>query len=217
MVIVVAWLLAPAPAEACSCAPRTFAQYTKDAQQVILVRAGKPQPSGKAFKQTFTVLATIKGKASTELVHDRPDTSPCTNSYAEGDVAILFGVDLDLCHGNMAFDSQVKELPAILAAAKQKQGPARATALEVALREALTPFLHDRPAIGVRHSGLTGSSIQIGKSKLTYGKAAKDVVLDKAFTWQEITFVSGTYRKEGVVFTVVLHGDQIISKSVAET
>ena len=73
------------------------------------------------------------------------------------------------------------------------------------------------PAVGVRHTGLAGTSFQVGKSKLTYGKAAKDVVLETAFTWDTITFVKGKYKVEGVVFTVVLHGDTIIAKSVSET
>jgi hypothetical protein len=77
--------------------------------------------------------------------------------------------------------------------------------------------LHDRPSVGVRHAALAGTSFQIAKSKLTYAKGATDVILGTAFTTDAITFVKGTYKREGVVFTVVLHGDTIIGKWVAET
>lgn len=224
LLVVVALLAIPTDdAEACSCVPRTYAQHAKSAKQVLLARAGKPTKTGDHTKQTFTVLATFKGPATTQFLLDRPATSPCASEYAEGDVAILFanGRDLDLCAGNMPLATQLDELRQILDATRTKRSAAKADAVEAALREALARYTHDRPKIWVRHAALAGTSFQLGTSKLEYTRKATkgEVRILNAFTTGSIAFVEGNYALEGLRFTVLLHLDttwRVLRASVAE-
>jgi hypothetical protein len=133
-------------ADACSCVERTLAQHAKAAQTVVIARAGKPEKTGDALKQTFTVLATLKGKAAPTFAYTRTATPPCKQDYAEGDVAILFGSELDPCHGNMPLESQIEDFASIVTATGAKRGAAPLEAVEVALNDALAKFLHDRPS-----------------------------------------------------------------------
>jgi hypothetical protein len=210
------------PADACSCVERSLAQHAKTEKLVVIARAGKPEKTGDALKQTFTVLATLKGKAAPTFVLDRPATPPCKQDYAEGEVAVLFtsGGDLDPCHGNLPLASQINDLPSIADAAGVKRGAAKLEPVEVALREALGRYLHDRPNITVAAVGFPGKSIQIGKSKLTFAANPKfrDLALS-TFTIGDIAYVSGTYATEGVRYSVLLHFDKtwkVVGSSVAE-
>lgn len=210
------------PAVACSCVERTFAQHAKAEKVVVIARAGKPERKGDALKQTFTVLATLKGKAAPTFVLDRPVTPPCKQDYAEGDVAVLFtsGGDLDPCHGNLPLASQIGDIPAIVDAAGGKRGAAKLEPVEVALRDALGKYLHDRPNITVAAVGIPGKSLQIGKSKLTFAPSPKlrDLELS-TFTLGDVAYVSGTYKTEGVRYSVLLHFDKtwkVVGSSVAE-
>lgn len=211
-------------AEACSCVKRSFAEHAKTEKRVFLARAGKPVKTGDHLKQTFTVLATFKGAAQAQFLFDRPATPPCASNYIEGEIAILFTTDgdLDPCHGNVPLATQAPELPAILKATSTKLDPAKADAVEAALRTVLPKYLHDRPLISIRHAPLAGTKLQIGKSQLTYSKtaAAKDIEIKSAFTTGSISFVEGKYATEGLRFTVLLHFDKtwkILGAWAAET
>jgi hypothetical protein len=210
-------------AEACSCASFGWANYAQEAKHVYLVRAGTPKTGAKR-KQTYTVLATFKGTPRAQWVLDQPD-SPCGTAHPDKAIAILFtdGKQLDLCDGNFNFEAQVAGFLEILKGAGVKQEPAKADALEAALREVLPKYLHDRPQITIKHdSTLAGSSFTIGKSRLTYAKTGtdKDIAIASAITAGNVTYVKGTYGTEGIQFTVVLHRDKAwksIASWVAET
>jgi hypothetical protein len=213
VVIVVAAALVPSDAEACSCVKRSFKEHAKTEKRVLLARAGKPVKTGDALKQTFTVLATMKGPAEAQFTLDRAATPPCAASYADGEVAILFtsGGDLDPCHGNVPLATQIDELADILAGAGSKLEAIKPEALEAALREVLPKYLHDRPKVVVRHAPFAGTSFDIGKSRLSYAKTAavsKDVDIKIALASDGIAFVEGTYGAEGLRFKVLLHLDK---------
>src|SRR5688572_26287807 len=178
--IVIALLLAPDIADACSCVARTLADHAKAEKRVFLARAGKPVKNGDALQQKFFVLMTFKGAKETEFVLDRPATPPCAADYAEGDVAILFTTagDLDPCHGNLPLASQAAQLPALVKATRTAKQPIDAAAMEVALRKALAGFTHARAKISVQHAALAGRQFELDKSKIVYEKKlAKDAVM----------------------------------------
>lgn len=209
-------------ADACSCVERTLAQHAKAEKLVVIARAGKPVKTGDALKQTFTVLATLKGKPAPTFVLDRPATPPCVKNYAEGDIAILFtsGGDLDPCHGNLTLAEQIADLANIVDAAGTKRAPAKLEAVEIALRDALGPYLHGRD-VTVTTTELAGKTIRIGKSTLTFHPNPKLMALTlSAFTVGDIAYVAGDYKTEGVRFAVLLRFDKtwkIVGRSVAET
>ncbi|MGE0402892.1 MAG: hypothetical protein AB7T06_39670 [Kofleriaceae bacterium] len=210
-------------AEACSCTQRSYAQHAKDAKQVLLARAGKPETKGDALKQTFTVLATLKGTPTKTFLFDRPATPPCASKYEENEVAILFthGGDLDPCHGNWSLEGQIGDLDKILDATGKKRTDAKAPAVEAALREALAKYTHGRSPIRIRHAPLAGRSFQIGTSTLEYTKKAYkgEIRITKAFAADSIAVVEGTYNIEGLRFTVLLQGSStwsVIWSSVTE-
>jgi hypothetical protein len=222
--IAAAAFLASRPADACTCVKRSYAEHAKAASRVFVARAGKPIKTGDALKQTFTVLATFKGTAQRTFLFDRRATPPCASNYAEGEVAILFTTagDLDPCHGNLPLASQTGDLAEILRATGTKTTDAKADVLEIALRGALTKYLHARPQVSIRYAPLAGTSFTVDKSKLTYAKAAaaKDIEITRAFTAGTITFVEGKYATEGLRFTLVLHFDRtwkVLSSSLIET
>lgn len=223
LVLVLSLLTLDATADACECVARTFAEHAKTEKLVVVARAGKPQKSGDALKQTFTVLATLKGKPAPTFLLDRPATPPCKQDYAEGEVAVLFtsGGDLDPCHGNQTLEAQLPELLSIVNAAGAKHGTIAAEPVELALRGALAKYLHDRPSITVQSAALPGKSIQIGKSKLSFHPNPRSSTLGvAAFTVGDIAVVTGTYKTEGVRFSVLLHFDKtwkVVGSSVAET
>lgn len=198
-------------AHACSCVPRSYAEHAKTETRVVLARAGKPIKSGDALKQTFTVLATFKGPVQPTFLLDRRATPPCKADYAENEIAILMTSDdqLDPCHGNEPLAGPAKDLPAILAATGTKQTDATIDVVEVAIREALPKFLHQRPKIPVRYAPLAGKSFTIDKSTLTVAKTAAtdEIELVKAFTAGSVAFVQGRYKREGVRFLAVLYLD----------
>jgi hypothetical protein len=192
--------LSPNGADACSCVKRSFADHAKAEKQVFLARAGKPVKTGDALKQTFTVLATFKGPAQAQFVHDRPATPPCATSHADGEVAIVFttGGEVDPCHGNLPLAAVASALPEILTATGTKRDAAKTDAVQAALRVALAKYTHDYAKTGT----------------------AKDVDIATAFTAGNFTFVEGTYGTEGLRFTVILHFDKTwkpVWSSVAET
>lgn len=199
-------------AHACSCAQKSFTDYAKQADRVVLARAGKPIKKGDALEQTFTVLATFKGAPSATFKLDRRATPPCVSDYADGEIAILFthGAQLDPCHGNLSLTSIVAEFPAILAGTTAKRtGDAPIEAVERAMTEALSKYLHQRPAIPVRAPSLAGKSITIDKSKLTFEKLLQKESMDltAAFVVGEVAYVEGAYGREGVKFAVLLYQD----------
>ncbi|MFN0246962.1 MAG: hypothetical protein ACKV2T_08630 [Kofleriaceae bacterium] len=211
LVFVFAFLATPTDeAEACSCVQRSYAEHVKAATQVFVARAGKPVKTGDALKQTFTVLATLKGTATKQFVLDRPATPPCASKYEENEVAILFtsGGDLSPCLGNVPLGSQVTELAAILAATKTKRGDVTVAAVEAALREALGKYTHDRPQIWIRHPSLAGS-FRMGKSNLELTKKPYkgEVRIKTSFATDSLALVDGTYNIEGLRFTVLLYLD----------
>lgn len=224
LLVLAALVIDVSAADACSCVARSFAEHAKTEKLVVLARAGKPHKTGDALKQTFTVLATLKGKPAATFVLDRPATPPCAQSYAEGEVAILFtsGGELDPCHGNVPLAQQIADVPAIVAATGAKRGAAKLEAVEVALRAALMPYLHDRPAVAVGLPALAGKALQLGKSKLRFAAraGAKGIAISQAFTVGDVAFVAGKYGVEGVTFSVLLHFDngwKVVGDSVAET
>lgn len=218
-------LLSTDAADACSCVQRSFAEHAKAEARVLVVRAGKPVKTGDALRQTFTVLATLKGPAQQTFTLDRRATPPCASNYREHEIAILYTTagDLDPCHGNEPLASQLDDFARIVTAAGAKRDPAKAEVVERALREVLPKYLHARPTISVRHAPLAGKSFAIDKSKLTYAKAAaaKDIEIADAFATGDIAFVAGTYATEGLHFEVLLHRDKgswkILHAAVAES
>jgi hypothetical protein len=194
-------------ARACTCVPKSYTDYAKQADRVVLARAGKPIKTGDALEQTFTVIATFKGAPSATFKLDRKATPPCASNYVDGELAILFtqGSQLDPCHGNLPLSSIVAKFPAIVAGSKRADAPI--DAIEVGLTEALTKYFHQRPAIPVRSPVHAGTSITIDKSKLTFGKTlAKDSLdLTMAFVVGEVAYLEGTYGREGVRFSVLLY------------
>lgn len=199
-------------AEACECVPRTLAEHAKTEKRVLVVRAGKPIKSGDALRQTFTVLATLKGPAAATFTLDRPATPPCASSYQEREVAILFtsGGDLDPCHGNEPIAAQLRDFARVVKATGAPRTAAAAPAIERALREALPKYLHARPAISIRHAPLAGKSFSIDKSKLTYARAARagDIEIVEAVATGSLAFVAGAYATEGLRFEVLLQREQ---------
>lgn len=210
-------------AEACSCTARSFADHAKAAKQVILARAGTPVKTGDALKQAFTVLATLKGTAQKQFLFDRPATPPCAANYADGELAILFtsSGDLDPCQGNVPIEAQIGDLEKILDATGTKRAAAKAPEVEAALREALAKYTHDRPTIHVRYAPLDKTSFAIGKSTLAFTRQTHKVGVRilRAFATDSLALVEGTYNREGLRFTVVLHFDttwKVAWASVAE-
>ena len=81
-----------------------------------------------------------------------------------------------------------------------------------------------RPRIGVQHAPLAGKSFQLDKSTLVFEKTAgaNSVKITSAVTAGTVTFVVGTYRREGVRFdaVLVLGSDNkwtVVSSSTVET
>lgn len=220
LVVVLAILTIRHAADACSCVPRTFAQYAKAAPTIIVARAGKPEKTGDALKQTFTVLATLKGTPATTFAYTRAATPPCKQDFAEGEVAVIFGSQLDPCNGTVPLAAQLPDFASIVTAAGAKRGTAPLEAIEVALTDALAKYLHDRPAITVATTAAPGKSLQIGKSKLTFTPNPKKRDLElAAFTVGDLAFVSGTYKTEGVRYSVLLQAGKtwkVVGSSVAE-
>jgi hypothetical protein len=214
-------------AEACKCVGRSFAEHAKTEKRVFLARAGKQIKSTTgALEQPFTILATLKGPDEKTFTWKRSGPSPCEPTYAENDLALIFSTDgeVDLCHGNMSWPAQLEEFGAIVNATKTPRKAADAIVLAFALRAAVAKFLHDRPRIGVKHAALAGKSFTIDKSKLVYEKTAnKDsIVIAEAFAAGKLAYVRGGYKREGVVFEMLmLLGDDgswtMLESIVAET
>jgi hypothetical protein len=213
-------------ASACSCVERSLAKHAKTEKRVFLARAGAPVKTGDALEQKFTILSTFKGPHEKEFTLNRAATPPCVASYAENELAIIFtsSGDVDPCHGNQPFATQADELFQILQATNVSRKAGDAAALELALRTSLVKFLHARSRIPVRHAPLAGKSFDIDKSKLVYTttKSKDGIEITNAVTAGNLTSVRGNYKREGVVFSVVLlrgadNTWTVIHSSVVET
>lgn len=202
-------VLAADTAHACSCVARPFSEHARTEKRVVLARAGKPIKTGDALQQTFTVLATFKGRAEPTFTLDRRATPPCAATYKEGEIAILMSSDtqLDPCHGNVPLQTIGAQFPAIVAATNTKRTPdAPLPVIAQGLRAALGTYLHQRPDIPVSYRAYSGQTITIDKSKLSFAKATrpKEIVLDTSFVAADVAYLQGSYKTEGVKFTVIL-------------
>lgn len=203
-------------AEACSCREYSFVEHAKRAKQVLVVRAGKQTTTGAARSQPLAVLATLKGTPVASYQWDRAAVAPCDHSYRENEVAIVF-IDggIDLCSGNLPLAAVAEHFADVVRGAGAATGVVDSPAIEAAIEATLgKQYLHDRPAIAVRYAPLAGRSFTIGKSKLTYAKAASagDVevvdavaVREAAAKTSSLVYVSGRYKAEGVKFSAIVH------------
>lgn len=210
-------VLAADTAHACSCVDRPYSEHAKTETRVVLARAGKPVKTGDALVQTFTVLATFKGRAEPTFTLDRRATPPCAANYKEGEIAILMSSDtqLDPCHGNVPLQSIGAQFPAVVAATTTKRtADAPLPVIEHGLREALGKYLHQRPDIPVRYRAYDGQTITIDKSKLSFSKRTgpKDIILDTSFVAADVAYLQGSYKTEGVKFIVILFQENKIWK-----
>ena len=198
----------PRPARA-SCAPRTPAQYVKQARHVFLGRAGPVTVKGTSSRQPITVLHVIRGKPGRVFTRVRKAgvTIPNDRVIEKGEVALFFvnKGQIHLCSGNFPLALQMRHMATYLALGRGKAGEVGQAAIQRVVRALLLPYLHDRARIPVTFKPLAGKRFRQWKSELVFvGARRKDAIEIEAQRRGKLILVSGVYHLEGFHFHALL-------------
>lgn len=206
----------PIAAPACSCVRSSAARYLEQAELVFLGRAEQKTIRGDLSVQPFTVLHLIKGRAAPvfERALKEGAVPPCHIEYPKGAIAVIFSTKgtVDPCAGNYELEAQLTDLGTYLAYPKdalpvKSAAPPEAAAFAAAFGATLAPYLHDRPIVQVGFAPLAGTTITVGKTRLSFvpkASSKKHVQITRALVAGNVRLVSGSYGAEGYSFDVLL-------------
>lgn len=221
-------LAARGEVRACSCLRfPNAAQHYYDGAEVVFV--GRAAAWGKGRFQSFEVLVPLKGKLAAGARYRIDVGAPCSSAQRAEEVSLVFAKRhvASVCAGNYAMSVQLRDLPGVLGAAAKARGqklalPA-AAALRTGLAVALKGYLHGRRSIPLASKRLPKTlALKLGESTLhataTLPKHA--VILRHAHQLGALVFVAGSYPREGLVFSLLLHSKRgkavVLYKQVAE-